>query len=182
METYHLIKDEFKNNEKILTKYLKYDGNLSTWLTKTEEIEKKIHKSAPFCTYKKSDLYELVTSSTRSLYERCLMNKHSEEEMIAEYVFRNMSNEEKIGAILEKLYVETINEYIIPELEIYNRMPKDINNLFMNTYMNYCSGYYNFSMINYAIENYNEIMARYSEKIISVVFKHCVDNKLIYKI
>jgi len=137
----------FSNN--FIHIFFKYPGmNINPY--KYKNIDKTLKK----------DLYNIVTENNKSVYLEMSMPESG-------YLYRSVwdrySDIEKINASLERLYVDTLNEFIIP---LYSKnvslKEKDLKELFMRSIMNVNSTMANRWFPDFIIENYKEIMSKFN--------------------
>tara|TARA_R110002124_G_scaffold281430_1_gene455688 strand:+ start:32333 stop:33226 length:894 start_codon:yes stop_codon:yes gene_type:complete len=175
IELYSLIGNKLdKYDPAIVNKLNGYSLNISSWILKNNDIRNQMYKEKEFTLYNKKALHNIVSNGTTFYYDLLLDDN---EDIIIDYTFNKLNDSEKLKACLQKLYVTTINEYIIPYLKKHNKLPVDIYYQFMSAYMDNASNMINYRFSNYLINNYYEILSNYNENIIAKKFMMIYDTK-----
>ena len=185
VETYLDLNDELdKYSPDIKKKVNSMSIGLTASNIKTYGIKKSPYKFREFDTYTKNSLYELVSKNSNSMYKKIVLNPHSNksDDYAVDNLFNKLSYDQKINAFIEKIYVQMINEYVIPELEIYKRIPTNLFEIFIITFMNIASHYSSFTFINFGIHNYYNIIGNFDERMIKIIFMSAHKNNLLQKI
>lgn len=185
IETYLLLSKELESYDGRTRAIIESLGNgLTSWSITNYGIDRKLHVSREFIEFKKEDLYKLVSlKKNSSVYLSILLNPYNyDNDTIVEIKFNKLSFDDKIQAFMEKLYVDTINDYVVPYIEDHKKMPDNIFELFLKTYMNTVSKYANYGFNHFGLHHYETILNYFDESVITYKFYSEVINGSIERV
>jgi hypothetical protein len=153
-------------------------NGLTSWVINNFDIDKNTYQPRKFDTYDKEDLYNLFSFTGNSQYLSLLFNPYNlDNEIIVQENFDKMNNDKKIFSVMEKLYVECTNNYIIPYIKDNHKFPENLFELFLKTFNNIISIYQNYNFNNFAIHNYLLILEYFDESMFTSVLYYAIKNE-----
>lgn len=118
--------------------------------------------------YSDEALYYCFSIEPESVYK-----KIEKDILTSKYIVKNwieLKPNQRINAILEKLYVDTAQEYIIPYIDKEHKIPQDDLEMFKKSIMNlYTNSHYPEWFKNFIVFNYNRIIEKYSVDFLSTL-------------
>lgn len=115
-----------------------------------------------FDTYTEDSLLMLFRyNGTVSAWKESLLTESSGKQTPSRTRFKYMSDKERLGAIMERLYVDCTNEYVFPEMIYKEPSGLTTYDMFRHTVMNRCAQAASPWIGSYIITHYDEIMEEF---------------------
>jgi hypothetical protein len=156
--------------------------SLGSFIRSDSNIFNSPYKYKVFDKYTRRSLLEIVT--TKELNASNLKKIiFIESGLLLPTQWKNLNNEEKIEAVMERLYIDVINEFIIPYLEDFKCSPNnlDVFENFKNCIMYMGSQKTEEWFYRFAVKNYEELLLRYNTGF-KKAFINAINWKTIRKI
>lgn len=181
MLIYHYLYHKyFKNfSEKELVK-LKYSiTHINILGAMGFEMQHKSYQYIEFHTFTKDSLYDLFTIHPKSLYKQILIKKHSiYGDLLSKRHWDKLIYSHKIDTVLERLYVDSSNEYLIPEIMYGQINSYSVLELIHKSIMNLCTGVNSVWLSKFVKENYCEILDNVDLLFADTLYSAIKDNEL----
>tara|TARA_R110000772_G_scaffold54130_1_gene123516 strand:- start:38964 stop:39869 length:906 start_codon:yes stop_codon:yes gene_type:complete len=159
----------------ITNKFYRYSTTLHYWMKKQPYTMGSVHIYRKYDIFKKFDIIDVIKFRKQSCYrETCSMTNS----FLFQCVWIKFSRAEKMECVVEKLYTDTLNDYLITDLVQYNRefTVQEVTKYFKRSVMNCCTRLDNKWLATFIMKNYLEIMRNYTPKFYQV-FVNAYDNK-----
>ena len=150
------------------TRHLLNGKNIAGYFSNMGNIVKT---SFPYGEFEFIDKYEIMRSITKQdsipCYQRFTVQGRVH--IYLENIFsRTFTESQRFNAVIDKIYIDTINEYFISDMWIYQRFPISTKwaNLFLTSIMNICtnSDVDEYFIKQYVFQNLDAIIASYDSK------------------
>lgn len=158
----HKVLDELNNRSAVTTELNKISTLLLDWKLSFPEL---IQKKQKFKHVIDNDLslwsiLRIVCDNQESPYNDLWDNNFYD---VNDYYFEKLSFKDKLDACMDRLYVDTINDYIIGHPDQYKLKDMKLNVMFKRAYNTLCYDFNKHPLFTkFLINNYDNIMKYYS--------------------
>jgi len=167
------ISEKLKFRARIWSSHLTYFGAMAFG------AHFKEHTFKEYTEYTEHSLFDLFRYNGHfSLYEKCLITTFTRSRVLSSAFFDTLSKEDQLGLVMERLYVDCSNEFIIEELLYEAKEQIPTIDLFKTVIMYRCSQNSLSWFRDYLIHNYNDIMSEFDEKFVGELYEAVKWQKL----
>lgn len=167
------ISEKLKFRARIWSSHLTYFGAMAFG------AHFKEHTFKEYTEYTERSLFDLFRyNGHSSLYEKCLITTFTRTRVLSSSYFDALSKEDQLGLVMERLYVDCSNEFIIEELLYETKDTTPTIDLFKKVIMYRCSQNGLSWFREYLIHNYNDIMSEFDAKFVGELYEAVKWQKL----
>src|SRR4030042_2069618 len=132
----------------------------------------KEHTFKEYGHFTEASLFDLFKyEGHKSLYEKCLIMTYTRSKELSMPYFESLDKDQQLGLVMERLYVDCANEFILDELFYTSKEEVPTIELFKTVIMYRCSQNGLSWFRDYLIHNYNEIMSDFDERFVDELYE-----------
>jgi len=132
----------------------------------------KEHTYKEYTEFTEASLFDLFRyDNHQSLYEKCLITTFTRTRVLSSSYFDALSKNQKLGLVMERLYVDCANEFLLEELLYTGKEGIPTIDLFKTAIMYRCSQNGLNWFREYLIHNYNDIMSEFDAKFVEELYE-----------
>lgn len=169
----------------LYSKYMKYSSERSHRLAKvsammltgcgamSKGVMLKGHEYKAYIYYTRDSLLDLYSGATGSKYDAMVLSDHENKrnrDTLSKTKFDSYPTDVKIEAIMERLYMDTANEFLLPDMLEKTNSEIAVKMQFKTSIMNLCSQSTNSWFTDYVICSYNRIMEEFDPNCASQLY------------
>lgn len=171
--------------EDSIKKNLTISKFVSRYFEKAMYIDKNKITRIGFKTYSRYVLSGIISNEGNLVYRRLTLPGN--EEYLSFSVFKDLNRNAKITASIQIIYLDLINEHLVPEYEITGSYPLEHKwkNLFNKSIMDFCleeNTQFRGFMQEFVLDNLDEIHNFYNAEVIRNFINLSLQNKIMKKI
>lgn len=169
----------------LFNQYIKYSSHRAAQLARTTSLlltgcgalsrgcKLKGYEYNGYNYFTRTSLFDLYGSGINSKYEGLALSRNkngANKDILSKTHFENYSYESKIEAIMERLYVDTANEFLLPDMIEKVDSEIAVKVQFKTSIMNLCSQSSNPWFTEFVICNFNTIMEEFNPNCASILY------------